>query len=81
MPASTIRLDDALLRKIRAAKPTEQSLAAYVREAIERDLLRRKLRAAAEAYRTFLDEHPEEQDQEHAWERAPLASAPRRTRK
>ena len=81
MAASTIKLEEDLLHEIRAAKPAKQSLAAYVREAIERDLLRRKLRAAAEQYRAFLDEHPDEQEEQQAWEGAPLASPPRRTRK
>lgn len=78
MGASTVKLESALLREIRAAKPPNQSLAAFVREAIERDLLRRKLRTAAERYRAFLDEHQDERDELDAWERAPLTSRPQK---
>jgi hypothetical protein len=80
MPASTVKLEATLLRDIRAAKPPGQTLAAFVRDAVERELRRRKLRAAAEQYRAFLDEHPEELEDLERWEVAPLASAPKRTR-
>ena len=80
MPASTVKLDAALLREISAAKPRGQTLAAFVREAIERELLRRKLRAAAEQYCAFLDEHPDETQELELWESSPLAARPRRSR-
>jgi len=80
MAATTVKLEAELLREIRAAKPARQTLAAFVREAIEHELLRRKLRAAAEQYRAFLDEHTDEREELDAWESAPLASPPRRSR-
>jgi hypothetical protein len=80
MPASTVKLEAALLREISAAKPPGQTLASFVREAIERELLRRKLRAAAEQYCVFLEEHPNEAEELELWENAPLATRPRRSR-
>jgi hypothetical protein len=81
MSATTVRLDEATLREIRSVKPRDQTLAAYVREAVDRDILRRKLRAAATEYQAFLGEHPEEGEDLAAWERAPLAAPPTRRRK
>ena len=80
MSATTVKLESGLLREIRAVKPPSQSLAAYVREAVERDLLRRRLRVAAERYQALLDDHPEEQAEMDVWEAAALSSAPRRSR-
>jgi hypothetical protein len=80
MAASTVKLEAEILRKINAVKPRDQSLAAYVREAVERDILRRQLRTAAEHYQAFLSENVGEQQELEDWERAPLATAPRRRR-
>jgi hypothetical protein len=77
MSATTVKLEAALLREIRAVKPRQQTLAGYVREAVERDVLRRKLRAAAERYQAFLREHPHEAAAMDEWETAPLASPPK----
>ena len=80
MGASTVKLEAALLKEIRSAKPPQQTLAAFVREAIERELLRRKLRAAAEQYAAFLEANPDEGAELEVWEGAPLAVRPRRSR-
>jgi hypothetical protein len=81
MSASTVKLEAEVLRKINGVKPRDQSLAAYVREAIERDIRRRQLRTAAERYQAFLSENLDEQQELQDWERARLATAPRRTRR
>ena len=81
MSATTVKLETGLLRDIQSVKPRGQTLAAYVREAVERDVMRRRLRASAEAYQAFLREHPGEVDEIDAWERAPLATPPVRRRK
>jgi hypothetical protein len=81
MGATTVKLEAEILRKIDAVKPRDQSLAAYVREAVERDILRRQLRTAAERYQVFLSENVEEQHELDDWERASLATSPRRTRR
>jgi hypothetical protein len=81
MSATTVKLEAELLREIRSVKPKDKTLTAYVREAVERDVARRKLRQAAEQYQAFLRDHPDEQDDVAAWERAPLATSPRRRRR
>lgn len=78
MAATTVKLEDSLLKQIRAVKPREQTLAAYVREALERDLLRRRLVAAAGDYAAFLDANPEERDEMEMWAEAPLAKPGKR---
>lgn len=60
-------------------KPPKQSLSAYVREAVQRDIMRRKLRDAAERYQAFLDDHPEEKIDMERWESAPLENKPRKS--
>lgn len=81
MSASTVKLEAEVLKKIHAVKPRDQSLAAYVREAVERDILRRQLRTAAERYQAFLSESIDEQHELEDWEHARLAAAPKRTRR
>jgi hypothetical protein len=81
MSATTVKLEAELLREIRSVKPKDKTLTAYVREAVERDVARRKLRQAAEQYQAFLRDHPGEGEDLAAWERAPLAVPPRGRRR
>jgi predicted transcriptional regulator len=81
MSATTVKLESAILREIRSVKPPHQSLSAYVREAIERDVMRRRMKEAAERYRALMDQHPGEAADLEEWEAAPLAAAPKRSRK
>ena len=81
MSATTVKLEAELLKEIRSVKGTAQSLSAFVREAVQRDLLRRRLRLAAEQYQAFLDGDEAERAETDAWERAPLGSPPRRSRR
>lgn len=78
MTATTIKLESALLREIRAIKPRDQTLAAYVREALERDVRRHRMALAARDYAAFLAANPEEQGEMAAWADAPLTKAPKR---
>ncbi len=78
MAATTVKLEDSLLKEIRAVKPRDQTLAAYVREALERDLLRRRLAVAAGDYAAFLAANPEERDEMERWAEAPLAKPGKR---
>lgn len=80
MGATTVKLEAELLREIQSVKPRDKTLAAYVREAVARDVMRRKLRLAAEQYRSFLSEHPDEAEDLDVWERAPLSKPPRSRR-
>src|SRR4051794_24161221 len=60
MSATTVKLESQLLREIAKVKSPSQTLASYVREAVETDLRRRRLRAAAEAYQKFLGQRKTE---------------------
>jgi hypothetical protein len=80
MSATTIKLEDSLLKEIRAAKPRDQTLAAFVREALRSELRRRRLSAAAREYQAFLNANPQERAEMEQWAEAPLAR-PVRARK
>ncbi len=77
MKATTIKLQGRILDEIEAHKPADQSMTAYVRDAVRRDIRRHVLREAAEAYLAHLEEHPEEAAWTEAWAQADLASPPR----
>jgi hypothetical protein len=81
MPATTVKLDSELLREIAKIKSPRQTLAAFVRESLQRDIERRKLRTAAEAYRQLLAENEEERRDLEQWEASHLAAAPARARR
>lgn len=81
MSATTVKLEDGLLKEIRAVKPPRQSLSAFVREAVERDVMRRRMKEAAERYRALIEQHPEEAAELEAWEAAPLATPIKRSRR
>lgn len=81
MAATTVKLEQPLLGEIQSVKPRDQTLAAYVREALERDLRRRKLTAAAHEYQAFLAAHPDEQKELNAWSEAPLVRPSRRRKR
>jgi hypothetical protein len=81
MGATTVKLDSDLLKEIARRKSSDQTLSAFVREAVARDLRRRSLKEAAEAYCDLLENNPEEAAAMREWESATLAEAPRRKRK
>lgn len=72
MPATTIKLEDELVKKVTSLKLEGQSISGYVRGLIEREHRARELRAAATAYQRFLDENPDERAAMELWESAPL---------
>lgn len=72
MPATTIKLEADLVKKVTALKPKAESISAYVRELIEKEHRARQHRAAAATYQQFLRENPEERAAMEAWESAPL---------
>ena len=80
MAATTVKLDAELLREISTVKPDEQTLSAYVREALQRDVRRQQMRRAAEAYVALLRDNPKEREALDEWEAAPLATNPRSRR-
>ena len=72
MQATTIKLDGALVKRLKALKPRDETLSGFVRGVLDAELRRRRLRAAAESYAEFLRAHPEEADAMSAWASAPL---------
>lgn len=74
MPATTIKLEHDLVRKVAALKPKHESVSAFVRELIEREHRARENRAAANAYQEFLRGNPEERAAMEVWESAPLSN-------
>lgn len=81
MKATTVKLEGEVLMALEAVKPAEQSVTAFVREAVHREIRRRTMARAAVDYRDFLaGSNPERADAD-AWEAADLASPPRRRRR
>ena len=80
MPATTVKIDAPLLKEIVAVKPRDEPLSTYVREALRRDLRRRRMRQAAETYQSLLLKNKSERESMEQWEAAPLAREPRRRR-
>jgi|688.fasta_scaffold688614_2 hypothetical protein len=72
MKATTIKIDGELLSAIESAKPSGQSVTAYVRTVLRKNLEQHKVREAAAAYRAFVESHPEERGWLDEWERADL---------
>lgn len=80
MGATTVKLDSVLLSEIAGTKPKNQTLSAYVREALRRDLRRQHLRKAAGIYNSLLREDPVERQLMDEWEAAPLSVEPKQRR-
>jgi predicted CopG family antitoxin len=76
MPSTTIKLEEDLHAKVGELKAPHQSMTAFVRELIEREHSRKQQAVAAEAYRAFLEEHPQERAELELWEAAPLSDLP-----
>ncbi len=73
MPATTIKLEADLVKKVAALKPRDESISGYVRGLIEREHEVRHHRDAAARYQQFLQENPGERAALEVWESAPLA--------
>ena len=76
MKATTVKIEGVLLERIETARAPGQSVAAYVRRVLQRDLERRQARAAAAAFKAFVKTHPEERQWLDEWDGADLASTP-----
>lgn len=74
---TTIKLDAAVVREVTEFLPERQTLTAFVREAVTRDVRRRKLRAAATLYRETFERDPAEAAAMEEWEAASLATEPK----
>lgn len=78
MKATTVKVEGALLRELERIKPARQSLAAYVRAILEREVQRQKLAEAGSRYADFVRDSPEESAWLEEWDRADLATPPAR---
>jgi predicted CopG family antitoxin len=72
MPATTIKLEADLVKKVAALKPKDESISGFVRELIEKEHRARENRAAAVVYQQYLEENAEERAAMEVWESAPL---------
>ena len=77
MKATTIKLEGELLEELEASKPKGESLSAYVRTLLRRNLDQAKIRDAAVAYRAFVTSNEVERKWLDEWDRADLNRAPR----
>lgn len=77
MQATTIKIEDPLLNELKKYSPKDESLSAFIREILEKDIQRRKMIEAAEAYTRFLGENPSEQEWLNEWEEADLVHNPK----
>jgi hypothetical protein len=71
---TTVKLEAPVVREASELLEGKQTLTAFVREAVERDIRRRKMRKAASLYRQLLASDPAEAGEMDAWETAPLAT-------
>jgi hypothetical protein len=76
---TTVKLESPLVREACELLEGKQTLTSFVREAVERDVRRRKMRKAAALYREALAADPAEAKDMDAWEAAPLAAPVTRT--
>lgn len=74
MKATTIKLEGKLLEELKKLKGSKKTLTSFVKETLESEIRRHKMRLAAEKYTDFLKQHPEETKLMEKWENAPLCS-------
>jgi hypothetical protein len=74
MKATTIKVEGDLLAQLETQKPATQSLSAFARSILRRELMRRRLADPATRYSAFLDAHPAERAWLAEWGSADLAS-------
>ena len=74
MPATTIKLESELVKKIAALKTMDESISGFVRDLIQREHEARKNRAAAVVYQQFVEDNPDERAAMEVWESAPLVA-------
>ena len=77
MRATTVKVDGRLLDDIQRLKARGQTVTAFVREALEREIRRRRAAKAAVQYAEFVREHPDEREWLDEWEAADLATPAR----
>ncbi len=81
MNATTIKIENPLLKNLLYIVPQKKSLSAFVREVLEREIQRQKMILAAESYLVFLKSHADESQSLEEWESADLGRPPKHLRK
>jgi hypothetical protein len=76
MQATTIKIEDPMLSEIKNILPKDQSLSAFIREVLEREIRRRKMIDAGNQYAEFLAGSASEREWLEDWESADLTNAP-----
>lgn len=71
---TTVKLESPVVREVCELLEGKQTLTSFVREAVERDVRRRKMRKAATLYSAVLAADSAEREDMETWEAAPLAS-------
>jgi predicted CopG family antitoxin len=74
MSATTIKLEEPILKELREFKRSDQSLSALIRELLQSELRRRRMARAAQEYMSFIASNPEELQEMDAWSFASLDS-------
>ncbi|KAB2649125.1 MAG: hypothetical protein WCO38_06735 [Verrucomicrobiota bacterium] len=72
MPATTIKLESDLVKKVTELKSKDESISGYVRNLIVKEHKARENKAAVLIYKQFLEDNPEERAAMEVWELAPL---------
>ncbi len=72
MPATTIKLESDLVKKVTELKSKDESISGYVRNLIVKEHKARENKAAVLIYKQFLEDNPEERAPREVWELAPL---------
>ena len=81
MKANTIKIEEELLKKIYPLLNKKQSLASFVRNTLEKEVLRQQLKESATTYQKYLESSSAEKDLLSEWESAPLEKEPSIKRK
>lgn len=74
MKANTIRLDHSLLKNIYPLLESGQSLASFVREVLQEEINRQRMRVAANRYNKLLSDNKAERKFLEDWENADLGA-------
>jgi hypothetical protein len=75
MTATTIKLEGDIFKEVKQLVREKQSITSFVRQSIQAELKRIRMREAAVQYQQFLQKNPEEAHDMALWEAADLAKA------
>lgn len=75
MTATTIKLEGDIFQEVRQIVRDKQSITSFVRQSVQAELKRIRMREAAVQYQDFLQKNPAEAHDMALWEAADLAKA------